>query len=227
MFALARELARDHKKVIATTTTKIALHEFSSSGCSVIVDGNPSWEADLAKGLREEGAVLVGEAVIGDRKIQGISPALCDGLFGAFRADYVIVEADGAAGHPVKAPAEHEPVIPSSATLVVAMMGLEALGRPVDDGLVFRLEAFRNLTGLRGGVTMGPKVLSPIFSSPGGLFKGSPAACRKIVFLNKLDLLQERREADLLARIILGDKSAGIGRTVIGSIQRGLYILAE
>ncbi len=45
----------------------------------------------------------------------------------------VVIEADGARGHPAKAPADHEPVIPPATTLLVAVIGADALGRVIAD----------------------------------------------------------------------------------------------
>lgn len=46
-------------------------------------------------------------------------------------ADYIIVEADGSKGLPLKAHAPHEPVIPPEAENVICVVGASGLGRPV------------------------------------------------------------------------------------------------
>ena len=69
-------------------------------------------------------------------KVTGPSPEAVDRLFTDTSADYVIVEADGARSMSVKAPAEHEPVIPSRSTLVVIVVGIDAVGN-VDVDLNF------------------------------------------------------------------------------------------
>lgn len=46
-------------------------------------------------------------------------------------ADYVLVEADGANGKPLKAHAAYEPVIPVCANLVIQVLGLSGLGKPI------------------------------------------------------------------------------------------------
>lgn len=47
-------------------------------------------------------------------------------------ADYVFVEADGAKNLPVKVHAPHEPVIPPETDTVIAVLGLDAIGHPVE-----------------------------------------------------------------------------------------------
>ena len=46
-------------------------------------------------------------------------------------ADYVLVEADGAKGLPLKAHAAHEPVIPLNAQRVVLVVGADGFGKPI------------------------------------------------------------------------------------------------
>lgn len=46
-------------------------------------------------------------------------------------ADYVLVEADGSRGLPLKAHLSHEPVLPQEAGQVIAVLGLTGLGRPI------------------------------------------------------------------------------------------------
>lgn len=46
-------------------------------------------------------------------------------------ADYVLVEADGSKGLPLKAHREFEPVIPAEARQVIAVLGLSGLNRPI------------------------------------------------------------------------------------------------
>lgn len=48
-------------------------------------------------------------------------------------SDYVLVEADGAKRLPLKAHASHEPVIPDCANVVLAVIGLDGIGRPISE----------------------------------------------------------------------------------------------
>ncbi len=156
-------------------------------------------------------------------KVEGISPSLADELYHDSEVHYLVVEADGSAGHPVKAPAEHEPVIPSSVTMVVAMMGLEAMGARLDEGTAFRVEQVKNVTGLHTGDILTPGGLAKVFLHPAGVFKGTPEDARRVVFLNKADLIREERKAIELADILLADPLKEIDRVVLGSVKKGVY----
>lgn len=52
--------------------------------------------------------------------------------------DLILVEADGSRVLPVKAPAAHEPAMPPDADLLIGVVGLDCLGRPMDDATVHR-----------------------------------------------------------------------------------------
>ena len=223
MFTLAEELRQTKKRVITSTTTKIWHHEAMHSPHVVFVQTVPAWRERLKEGLGTHGHAFLAESLLESGKVKGINPSLADELFQGKETDYLIVEADGAAGHPVKAPAEHEPVIPSSVTKVVGMMGLEALGRELSPEIVFRMDLFTNLTGLHEGERLTTSVLSKLFLDPGGLFKGTPVTAKRVAFLNKLELLGEDQGARELARLILGESGGQIKRVVTGSIIKGHY----
>ena len=61
-------------------------------------------------------------------------------------ADYVLVEADGSRGLPLKAHLPHEPVIPACANQVIQVVGLSGLGKPIKEA-VHRPERFAELCG--------------------------------------------------------------------------------
>ncbi len=60
-------------------------------------------------------------------------------------ADFVLVEADGSKGLPIKAHASHEPVIPENAAQVICVVGASGLGKPAREA-VHRPEIFREIT---------------------------------------------------------------------------------
>jgi probable selenium-dependent hydroxylase accessory protein YqeC len=223
LFTLAEELTRAGKRVITSTTTKIWHHQVMKAPCVVYTDTLHSWRDRVKEGLVEVGHVFVGRCVLESGKVDGINPYTSDRLFGDLEVDYLLLEADGAAGLPAKAPAAHEPVIPASATLVVAMIGLESVNRPLSSEVVFRLDEMKKITGLAMSMPLTTTALSRLFLHPKGLFKGSPRLARRIPFLNKLDLLKSDQDALELAGMILDEGKAKISRVLIGSIKAGRY----
>ena len=225
MFALAEELRMHGCRVVTGTTTKVWYKEATRFPC-VIITGSDSGRCEKVRTeLEKYGHVFVGQGVLETGKLEGIDPGFAEKLYHDSTVDYLILEADGAAGLPVKVPASHEPVIPPSATVVVAMMGLEAVGKALKPEIVFRLERFKAVTGLRDGAKIDCNALGKIFHSSEGLFKGSPVPARRVAFLNKLDLLPDDQEARDLASLLLSPPNALIDRVVIGSIKEKKYLL--
>lgn len=64
----------------------------------------------------------------------------------AVLADYVLVEADGSKGLPLKAHLAHEPVIPACANQTIQVLGLTGLGRRICDA-AHRPERYAELCG--------------------------------------------------------------------------------
>jgi probable selenium-dependent hydroxylase accessory protein YqeC len=223
MFALAEELRRNGKRVITSTTTKVWHREALQFEKVLLVGADADWKEKIREGLSRDGTVFVGRSILDSGKVEGISPSLADDVYHDSEVHYLVVEADGSAGHPVKAPAEHEPVIPSSVTMVVAMMGLEAMGARLDEATAFRVEQVKNVTGLHPGDILTPGALAKVFLHPAGLFKGTPEDARRIVFLNKADLIRDERNALELADILLADPLRKVGRVILGSLREGVY----
>jgi probable selenium-dependent hydroxylase accessory protein YqeC len=223
MFALAEEMKRKGKRVITSTTTKVWQREALQSEKVLLLGDDADWRNSRGGELNGGGTLFVGRSILDSGKVEGISPSLADEIYGNSRFHYLVVEADGAAGHPLKAPAEHEPVIPSSVTMVVGVMGLEAIGACLDKATAFRIEEIKRITGLEPGSILTPGGLAKVFLHPAGVFKGMPESARRVVFLNKRDLIERNREAEELADILLTDPLGKIDRVVIGSLRKGVY----
>lgn len=226
-FALAEEFLQAGKRIITTTTTKVLHKEANRAPCLVFCPSGAGSNEEVREGLGKNGHVFVAQKLLKSGKVEGITRTMADSFFEDLQVDYVIIEADGAAGKPVKAPAEHEPVIPSSATTVIAITGLEGIGRPLDAEIVFRAGLFGEITGLVKGEPITPAAIARAFQSPDGLFKGTPDSARKVVFLNKLDLLAGDLEARVLAGLLLRDAHAPVQSVVMGSLLRKKYSLVS
>lgn len=136
MYALARRMADAGRRVVCTTTTKIFPPEVASRG-SLGRRGDPVAAvhdalsaAPVCCGCRASAADV--------RKLDGVSPRMLAVLSAALPEALFLVEADGAARKPLKAPAAHEPVLPEPLGCCVAVVGLDSVGQPLDDGHVHR-----------------------------------------------------------------------------------------
>ena len=223
MFVLAEELRQAKRRVITSTTTKIWHREARNSPYVGFVQSHPAWRDELSEELQTHGHAFLAHRPLESGKVEGISSALADELYQDQELAYLILEADGAAGRPVKAPAEHEPVIPPSVTKVVGLLGLEALGQEMNPEIVFRMDCFSNVAKIKEGERLTASVLSRLFLHPEGLFKGTPISAKRVAFLNKLDLISEEQEARNLAHLILRERDSHVDRVVMGSIQGSIY----
>jgi probable selenium-dependent hydroxylase accessory protein YqeC len=223
MFALAEELKRTGKRVIVSTTTKVWHREALKSEKVLLLAEDSDWRTPRSEDLGGGGNLFVGRSILDSGKVEGISPSLADEIYGDSRFHYLVIEADGSAGHPLKAPAEFEPVIPGSVTMVVALMGLEAIGARLDKATAFRIEEVKRITGLEPGSILTPSGLSKVFLHPAGVFKGTPEAAKRVVLLNKADLLKEEGKAGELVDILLADPVKKIHRVILGSVQNRVY----
>jgi len=219
MFRLAKELVLQGKKVITTTTTKI-LEPLSEETVRLIVDSDEKKLQHLvALHLDQDRHLTVARERLGSGKLQGVSPEVAANLWNSTGADTVIVEADGAAGRPVKAPREHEPVIPSTTTLVIALLGLDGIGQQLNDENAFQPELISKVTGVRVGEKMTGPMLAILMTHREGIFKGAPAGSRVVSFINKIDLPGGLRKGRALAREILNRKHPRIERIVLGQLR--------
>lgn len=224
MFALAAHLVGRGKTVLTSTTTKVSHKEARLAPSVVLLEGSEKKE-ELKEKLKSVRHVFVSERFLDSGKVQGIASFLADSYYRELPLDYLLIEADGSAGRPVKAPALHEPVIPESVTVVSALLGLEALGRVCSAETVFRPELAEKITGLGPGEKLAAFALAKLFSHPQGLFKGTPASARKIAFLNKLDLLSDGLMATDLAELILADAGNDVSLAIIASLKKGSYLI--
>lgn len=118
LYALAEEL-RKKGDVLLCTSTHIRVPE----QYPLITGGAEELRAALAA----HGAVCAGTHAENGKLTASSVPFESLTLL----ADYVLVEADGAKGLPLKAHAPHEPVIPSNAQRVVLVVGADGFGKPV------------------------------------------------------------------------------------------------
>jgi probable selenium-dependent hydroxylase accessory protein YqeC len=197
MFRLAREVAAE--RVLVTTTTRIWVPDAEQADLILADDLDTACERLSA--AWEYGIRALGTAITPDGKLQGIPPEWVARL--AQVADRVLVEADGAAGKPLTAPRAHEPVIPGGTTLLVPVVGLDALGAPLDAAHVHRVADIAALTGLSEGDAITPEAIAQVMLNPQGNVKAAPPEAVIVPLVNKVDTLAREPAARALAEALL------------------------
>jgi probable selenium-dependent hydroxylase accessory protein YqeC len=221
MFALARELTGKGKTVITSTTTKIFPPSPSETPCVFVSnDGDEIIDFILKNAGTKECITIGSELLTGSGKLKGVNPLLIPRLIELPHVSYIVIEADGAAQRPLKAPnPEYEPVIPSCTTMIIPVVGIDALGSPLSEERVFRSEIASRLTGVPLGEVVTAATIARLILHPSGLATGSPAEARIVPFINKMDVSPDRSAARNLAREIFDAKHPRIDRVVLGQAR--------
>jgi len=218
MLALACEIVANGSTVVMTTTTKI--RRPTDVEAHLIVDTDEARLVSRTIGaIGDYRHITLASEYLPEDKLKGISRGLVDILIGLDEVSFVIVEADGAAGKPLKAPNNFEPVIPWSTSLVIPVVGLDALGQRLSPDIALRQDIVSRLTGLVPGEKIHAEAIATLLIHEKGLTKGSPNHARIIPFLNKLDSVTHLSEAQNLARIILRKGQGQIERVILGQLN--------
>lgn len=200
MYRVAADLAARGLKVIVTTTTKIYPPDRPDVAL-VLEAGEDGRGARAAEVLGRAHIVTVAAGVLADGKLEGLPPEGVAALRGVPGVAAVLVEADGSARKPFKAPAAHEPVIPAAATLVVAVVGADALGRPLSAERVHRAELVAQQAGIRMGDPLTPEVVASVLLGEGNL-RGAPPGARLAALITKVRTPALREAAGGLAGLL-------------------------
>lgn len=186
LFTLARELGHQGRKVVVTTTTHIRLPRTRAGEGLLIAGELPGLMKELRMAFLKSNVIVVGRAKT-DGKLAGIDAQWVPSILEAEGVDYILVEADGAAGRSFKAPLSHEPVIPPDATLVVPVAGIDVVGKPLTSEWVHRPQQVAQLTGLSLGEAVTPEAVAQVMLHAEGNIKGAPPGARIIPVINKVD----------------------------------------
>ena len=183
MYALGAEYARENRPVIITTTTRIGIPEPGDVRMA---------DTESAEHIAVPGTVIC----VGENREEGKLSYPGDEVWERClaEADRVFAEADGAKMMPVKAPAGHEPCLNHMGIdSVVAVAGLSALGKPMED-ICFRLDIACSLLDVERKAILTPEMLAKLLTSPEGQLKNVASKDSFRVFLNQADndILTER-----------------------------------
>ncbi|HUS15925.1 MAG TPA: selenium cofactor biosynthesis protein YqeC [Chloroflexia bacterium] len=185
LIRLLVELRAAGRTVLTTST----VHLFELKGVTphpfVVEDDLAVLQAQLPSLLAEAGHVRVAAERIRIDKIRGLDPGQVAALKGLPGLDHLLVEADGARHRSLKAPAPHEPALPAGVDVLLIVTGLDAIGRPLDEAHVHRLEQVMAITGLAAGALVTPGAVAQVLTSPAGGMKGVAPATRCWVVATK------------------------------------------
>jgi len=98
-------------------------------------------------------------------------------------------------------------------------LGMDGLGRELNEENAFQPGRVSRLTGVPLGEKMTAEAMAVLMIHPEGLFKGAPPSCRRIAFLNKVDVIEEIEEAREIALRILKGRNRQVERVILGQLK--------
>jgi molybdenum cofactor cytidylyltransferase len=213
MLALASALPGG---VVVTTTTRIFAVQMKMAA-AVCYEGDLS---ELGPKLTRHNSCLVVGKVEGDKAL-GVDRQLPSKLLSRPDVEYVLVEADGSRMRPIKAPAEHEPVVPDLVTHLVPVVGIDALDNDIQQiahrpELVVRLLAGGRRRPQTSDRLSTSDIAELLTHAEGGL-KDVPDGTRVIPFINKVETDGQLLAARQVARLVLREDR--IERVVVGAVK--------
>jgi probable selenium-dependent hydroxylase accessory protein YqeC len=217
MFRLARELSKDGDRVLTTTTTKIYMPTRTQSSMVMVSESAEAIAKRAREVFKRNSHISAGSAILHlKNKLKGFKSETIDALWqsGAFR--WIIVEADGAAGRPLKAPALHEPVIPQSTRWLIGVVGINAVGKPLTDKWAFRPQLVSRISGLAIGAAITEKTIAAVLTDKNGIMKNPPPEAMRFAFLNQTDSQGRLAIARRIARLLDCGEKTGFTRVLIG-----------
>ncbi len=226
MFAMARELAALGNHVITSTTTKIFEPSRQDTPFLLLREEERDIPKTIPEVIDRYGHLTLAEARLPEKKLKGISPELIDELGTSDAVDHIVIEADGAAQLPLKAPGEYEPVITSKTSLVVVVVGIDSIGVQLSGDHVFRPHIFSELTGLPIGEEVTIEAIAELIAHPRGMAKGAPPSSTILPFLNKVDIPDGLEKGKALAVRILEKGYPRIRRVALGHAIRERAVVA-
>jgi probable selenium-dependent hydroxylase accessory protein YqeC len=197
MLTVAGELAEAGMNVLAAPTTKMLVSEAQRIGPLVTSEDAGELRAKAEEALSiEASGVVVGSGLLSKNRVGGVEPTDIPSL--APLADVVLVEADGSRRRPIKGTADHEPVLPNAATLVVAVGSIRAFGAPVDEEHVHRPELFSRLTGVGAGQSITARAFAQAIA--GGSLRNVPDTARTAALITGVQPGKSMADASVITR---------------------------
>ena len=204
MYELATAWAACGRKVLVLTSTHILQP----------ADGSFAADAAAVQNLWQQGRyAVIGTPELATGKLTAPPQRLYEDL--QLQADVTLCEADGSRHHPCKVPAEHEPVLLPDSDIVLAVAGMDALGRPLVQACQ-RPQLAAVLLDCSAEKIINAQMLASLLLSEQGARKNVGARAYYIV-LNKCDLLKAAQQEEIRRLLV----SAGMDEHRIWLRERG------
>lgn len=204
MYELAAMWAACGRKVLVLTSTHILRP----------VDGSFAADVPAVQDLWQQGRyAVIGTPEAATGKLTAPPQFLYEAM--QPQADVILCEADGSRHHPCKVPAAHEPVLLPDSDIVLAVVGMDALGCPLAQACQ-RPQPAAAFLGCSLDSVIDEQMLAALLLSEQGARKNVGKRTYYIV-LNKCDLIKAAQQEEM-RRLLVGE---GIDERRIWLRERG------
>jgi len=210
MYTLASELAQRGKRIITTTTTQIFYPQPGETDTLIVAAETSILLNKIDAAWKQHKRVTVTGAPIRIDKLGGLQPEQPYGLLIKSGADAVIVEADGARHLMIKAPAKHEPVIPSHTNVALLMMSAGAINQPLSEKIAHRPEHIALVTGISQGDILSPAVIARLMTSEQGALKHIPETAAAYLLITHASMSSIDALHELASLVKRSSRIAGV-----------------
>lgn len=197
---LANELSEKGTVIITTTT-----HIMPSTAFLNVTDNIVSL-SHLSELLQKHSCICLGKPCDNGKlcKTSHTFDDLCK------IADFVLVEADGSKGLPLKAHLDFEPVIPVSSTQVIAVVGVDCIGKKLEN-VAHRADKTCELLACKREDVINEKMVASLLNTEN---------LHNKVLLNKCDSDKEKKIAEIISKYIKTE-------CVISSLHKGEWYVSS
>ncbi|MCS6907517.1 MAG: selenium cofactor biosynthesis protein YqeC [Anaerolineales bacterium] len=205
LYQIGREYRQGKPLVLLTTSTHLGYDQVLAAEFHLVVHRG-SVEETLRRLPSDQGLIcLTADWDNQTQRWRGLDPEMLQMVarYAHERSIPLLVEADGARGRSLKAPAEHEPALPSFCDPILVVAGLAALGRPLSEEWVHRPQRFAELSGLRLDETISIEAVQRVLSHPLGGRKNIPTTAKSHVLLTQAEMPEAQAAAKKLSLSLL------------------------
>ena len=227
MYYLLTVLKAGGFNAVGTTTTKLSSQPLSGNFVQVASVEEAYKAVQQARGIQDHVTLVSSEEgnnITG--KMVGIPGEWIDDLASRCRDVVFVVEGDGSAGKSLKGHLGHEPVIPSSSSLVIPVIGIDSMEARLNSQNVHRPARICELTGAIPGSLITTKMISQLLFHPQGYLRNCSEHNLIVPLINKVESVVQGQQAEELGREILANKHPQVGGVIVGSLRQeeGLWL---
>lgn len=186
MAQLQQELSATGQGVLLTSSTQLHRPKGAREPHLILADSDRHWHDRVTQRLADGHAVYLLEHDMGKGMLKGLSMQRLTALRQQHPRTLMVVKADGARKRSLKAPASHEPAVPPFSNVCVVIVGIDCLGRPLDEECVHRPEVVAQLAGLEVGESLSIEAVARVIGHERWYSSRLPHHARRVLYLSKV-----------------------------------------